>query len=116
MQRIIKFRVWDLEGKQWIIGPCEYLQFDKVFSLNEGMWYQDDWVFQQFTGLLDKNGKEIYEGDIVKASFPEEEIIREVIYSREYAAFLLGENAMWQGWLENSKIIGNIFETPELLK
>ena len=43
--RIIKFRTWDKEYKKWII--------------------QEHFIVQEFTGFLDENGKEIYEGDII---------------------------------------------------
>lgn len=120
-----KFRVWDKQDKSFLSE--EYLKEFKVSISWDGQTIRQDFlggtktigediIVQQWTGLTDSQGVEIYEGDIVKASFLEEEIIRAVIYSREYAAFLLGENAMWQGWLGNSKIIGNIFQTSELLE
>jgi len=54
-------------------------------------------IVQQYTGLTDSTGKKIFEGDIVCTKFLDEETTAEVSYSGEYAAFLLGENAMWQG-------------------
>lgn len=76
----------------------------------------------QYTGLKDKSGKEIYEGDIVEF-FPcpesEEEqhfIIGLITYRKEYAAFSARSKGMHYYLLdENStKIIGNIHENPEL--
>ena len=120
-----KFRVWDIQDKSFF--SKEYLKEFKVSvswdgqTIRQDFWggtktIGEDVIVQQWTGLTDSQGVEIYEGDIVKALFPEDQIIKEIIYSKEYAAFLLGENALWQGWLGNSKVIGNIFQTPELLE
>ena len=52
--RTIKFRAWDKKSDAMIYNP---LGFPELYPTNELM---------QYTGLLDKNGKEIYEGDILK--------------------------------------------------
>lgn len=128
MQRLIKFRAYDTKNKKWLdeVPPEEYM-LD-----NDDCWDAPDYgemcealsfypqnplgsnfngriVYQQFTGLLDKNGKEIYEGDII-----ERRGIKEV-------EFLSGDDCDFQGFdidqvFGKWEIIGNIFETPELLK
>ena len=104
--REIKFRAWDKESKE--ILPWEEIMLWNLMWLNKKD--QTDYVFQQFTGLKDKNGKEIYEGDICKKVLP---------YNRDFEI----DNTPFQwhsliefGSLEGLEIIGNIYENPELLK
>lgn len=67
MNRQIKFRVWDKLGKHmYYANPHFSIDFlGKVHNLQNGA-AGDDFELMQYTGLNDKNGKEIYEGDIVR--------------------------------------------------
>jgi len=103
--KTIKFRAWD-EYNQTMIYPDEH--FFKLKSHEILGRYE---TVMQFTGLLDKNGKEIYEGDIVE----DEDRIQRVVIKFDGGCFY-GENQLqyqilnrnWLKW----EIIGNIYENP----
>jgi uncharacterized phage protein (TIGR01671 family) len=111
-QRQIKFRAWDTRNSRFVFDPDIYSsqQYHKRFTL------------EQFTGLLDKNGKEIYEGDVLADA---KSIYRpQVVFEDGRFAFAFTyENghdvAPCQEWyITNNQleVIGNIHENPELLE
>ena len=76
----------------------------------------------QCTGLKDKNGKLIYEGDVVykkgSKNWKNEKLLSKVIWSSNSAAFMISdENGLHQMPMNsnNIEILGNIYETPELI-
>lgn len=133
MMRIIKFRVWNKISKEMsffdtpmfeLACSCRTseshvkfanLKADKIMlgGYSEPM---------QYTGLKDKNDVEIFESDIVKdknGSFGQ------LIYDDENMSFAIGTGVKYNGWLHpcasgahasSIKVIGNVFENPELLE
>lgn len=138
MKRQIKFRVWDKRAKVMIYSNKGY-QGHFIIDLN-GEFHNlqngsggDDYIVQQYTGLKDKNGKEVYEGDIVydrvSSNVDDERMdYFEVSYNEEYSAFILlqlkpdeaGQHWKSWNWIRNIKsygeVVGNIFENPKLIK
>ena len=103
--RTIKFRVWD-EGK-WYFFTIEE-------SLKPGHWFDKNATIQQFTGMHDSNGVDIYEGDLIK--FPEgnRDDIAEVVYS-DIDGYWFANNCEGSRF-HGCEVIGNIHEDPSVLK
>ncbi|MDA2921682.1 YopX family protein [Patescibacteria group bacterium AH-259-L07] len=115
--REIKFRGVDENNKIYNLSAINLKTmagFCKVKGRVEEEWCKFE-KFIQFTGLKDKNGKEIYEGDILMSrNFSGEFSKIEVIYSQKEGAFTTKEGYLFARY--ENKIIGNIYENPELLK
>lgn len=110
--REIKFRAWDTDN----------LEMSEPFKLIHDMeLYSDQHIVMQYTGLTDKNGKEIYEGDIIKCSYCEKDF-GVVEYQTHMHRFGLQwpENKCANARLTDidhwAEVIGNIYENPELLE
>ena len=126
MNREIKFRAWK-ESEKKMLSWYELL--DSKFKnglpiLNDVLAGTYLKVVMQYTGLKDKNGKEIYEGDIVNCnmsfqggSLPH---MSEIVYLDTFGAFatknLSGETLLHNHLLNTFEIIGNIYESPDLLE
>jgi uncharacterized phage protein (TIGR01671 family) len=133
--REIKFRAWDAEEKNFICFDA----LDGILSKCDETYRQRCVCkFEQFTGLHDKNGKEIYEGDILRLNYdrtsgkPIEGMVRwfqgnrhpeDGCYGMEYLGWVLSEYKSMDPASESyhmsiesvREVIGNIHENPELL-
>lgn len=134
MKREIKFRVWDEVNKEFI--PNNFYEIclqsgSHSFGRMLNVWknyqqgeyfYEPNQKLNQFTGLKDKNGKEIYEGDIIQYRQHYFNICPEKQMSYPLKTKMVKWRAdRWNVFETNAgeseiEIIGNIFENPELLE
>lgn len=137
--REIKFRAWnikrnkfanpkwfgiDLSGNLLNENGGDDNSFNFITALQE---VKNQYILMQHTGLKDKNGKEIYEGDIIKEQGPRTNglpgaaFLREIVF---YEGKFMGKDIgiddpeLYQNISHSSynEVLGNIYENPELLK
>jgi len=162
--REIKFRAWDEQAKtmhhnfqsiksgdlniggiDWIIPLEPITNEDWIERLTEhckeAPHSRDQFKLMQFTGLLDKDGKEIYEGDILRGMWGEQghterqEIVGSVVFDngcfewktwlKSFRGFDGRHSIMWRDYFPSGdefremdaiEIIGNIYENPEIME
>lgn len=136
MNREIKFRGKGIADNEWYYGDLIQVESGRVhYFIIQDYEIKEERIklntcaspevvpetVGQHTGLDDKNGKEIYEGDIVQGLFADQEepeIKGQVIYSNGQASYIViaSNNDEWElGYLDNLEVIGNIYDNPELL-
>lgn len=130
--RDIKFRGKRLDNGEWVCGYFAMIMREKprpgkltprvdfCIYANDGEWYKvDPETVGQYTGLTDKGGKEIYEGDIIKTDFSYATWIGFVHFNKgNFELVDSDKNGQYLtlSVLSDIEIIGNIHDNPELLE
>lgn len=112
MNREIKFRVFDKKNGIYYYSELITISPTRIRIVNRDL-DSDDCIVQQFTGLKDKNGREIYEGDILKYSNGLNYLIHQIEFFD--GCFGLYNYPLFNCSTKMLEILGNIFENPELL-
>lgn len=131
MEREIKFRGKSVLNDEWIYGDLVHrINSPKTISPVQinGIGVKEDTI-GQFAGLFDKNGKEIYEGDIISVNGKYPKLVK---YIDDYACFCLANitdlnkkwispwqqvsPSWWNDFKREIRVIGNMYDHPELIK
>ena len=110
-----------IDDGEWVKGDMSRLVSKNRYYIEDN---QEDWVCEvdsstlgECTGLTDKNGTLIFEGDIIEHEFGEQII---VVYDSEHASFgvYYGERFfyLYEFDLSSYEVVGNVYDNPELLK
>lgn len=130
MSREIKFRFWNKMARRFqpaskyaIDGEGKLVSYDyEMMAFDDPVEFSNTCIVaQQYTGLKDKNGKEIYEGDIIKCKGFNDWFDKDGFYYNGSVKHTIVESGESQiaGFAYipiDREVIGNIFETPELLE
>lgn len=119
--RNILFKAKRIDNGEWVEGYYLYYDNDNIIveTTENGILYHrvDKATICQFTGLTDKNGKKIWENDIVKET--EIHLLGTVEYDEEHGMYVINEvndgYQNFQGFWSCTEVVGNIFDNPELL-
>ena len=111
--RDIRFRAWDANEKSFVYFGCVggiLAECDEPYIHN----YIHLGAIMQYTGLKDKNGKEIYEGDILHYYFNTDVEWKTIVeWQYHIAGFFMSDGDFHE---EHREVIGNIYENPDLLE
>ena len=119
---MIKFRAWDKNENRYFIDGNAGRLGNLICCNDWDMFDPDDYVWEQFTGLTDANGKPIYEGDIIESDYKYAQPKVSRIMSEKGNSYILGEDLatgnemLVSDHISEIKVIGNVHKNTELLE
>ena len=134
MNRKIKYKVWDIYGKAFVdyysisdnfvhvaIGDQYYLtnnldadEEHKKYLTEKNIEIRDEYILCQFINSNDKEGKEVYENDVLEA--PSGELFVVKWHDEELRWAMISKNTWYNMNMGILKVVGNVLETPSLIK
>lgn len=119
-KREIKFRVfgWELDEEKWVLNPYNKIYTSGKLVIEESFFSRNigERYVEQYTGLEDANGVEIYEGDILKDEYGNYAVV--IFYDGRFVAREQGSDMDLMMWLSDyyGQVSGNVHQHPELLR
>lgn len=107
-QRELKFRAWNPTINKM-------LDWSFLYPIHSSVFFNSSYNWMQFTGLKDKYGKDIWEGDVLKTINGNWGVIK---YEAPYFGLTVSETQVslyTNDFFNNGEVVGNIYETPELI-
>ncbi len=115
--RTIKFRGKRIDNDEWVYGYMTVTPQSEHHFIGSGT--MGTWIIVypetvgQYTGPKDKNGKEIYGGDIIQTATGSTSVVE---WSDIHVTWIIGEEFLFEMNFARDEIIGNIHDNPELIK
>jgi uncharacterized phage protein (TIGR01671 family) len=121
--KAIKFRIWRLDKEEWENGIVMNSHTGELCTN-----HNEDFLVLQFTGLKDRNGKDIYEGDILRLTSVDLQdenlppIVGHVVWDDDNARFIMRDtksphiHSVSSTYAPRLEALGNAYENPELLR
>lgn len=117
------FRVYDTKRKRWVERKVYLNPYGEIFTFNKSIFgcvrlsREDDYVYHLSINLNDKFGKNIYEGDFLKAEVSEDRIVYGMVtYAQELSSYIMLCNesneyfVLGKDILDHIQVVGNVFD------